>query len=194
MIDDLVQSAGMSGGRTRPMGSRARRHEAGVKLIAPGASTAEEQAAAVCYRIHNARIEFLLVRTRKRRWTFPKGGVDPGLTPAETASQEAWEEAGVDGLVEETEFAQYVLEKQGDFGEGAETEVTVHAYLCEVLQLDEPQEPYRCPTWFSAQQAKRRLKEQRAPQTAAQLARVVELAVARIQQLQLQREAQPHRS
>lgn len=135
----------------------------------------EEQAAAVCYRIRNGRIEFLLVRTRKGRWTFPKGRLEPGLTHAETAALEALEEAGVQGHIEESALTQYVLTK-GD------EQVTVAAHLCEVLELDVPQEPFRSPTWFSDQQAKQRLEQDRAPENATELARVLEYAVARIQQ------------
>ena len=55
-----------------------------------------EQVAAVCYRVADGGIEFLLVQTRGGRWTFPKGGVEPGLTRAQTAALEAFEEA--DGI------------------------------------------------------------------------------------------------
>jgi hypothetical protein len=52
--------------------------------------------------------------------------------------------------------------------------------LCEVLWLDAPQELDRRPTWFSAEKAKRRLRDDRAAHYAAELARVVESAVSRI--------------
>ena len=53
--------------------------------------------AAVCYRLKDDEPEFLLVRTRSGRWTFPKGGVDGDATNAEAAAREAYEEAGVKG-------------------------------------------------------------------------------------------------
>ena len=52
-----------------------------------------EQVAAVCYRVRMGVIEFLLVQTGKGRWIFPKGGVEPGLTHAQAAALEAFEEA-----------------------------------------------------------------------------------------------------
>ena len=61
-----------------------------------------EQVAAICYRLTKQGIEFLLVRTRGRRWTFPKGSVESGLTHAQSAALEAFEEAGVHGRIEET--------------------------------------------------------------------------------------------
>src|SRR5436190_4561919 len=68
-----------------------------------------EQVAAVCYRKRNGRIEFLLVQTRgSGRWTFPKGNTEPGLTHAQAAALEAFEEAGVHGRIEEASFTRYV--------------------------------------------------------------------------------------
>ncbi len=57
-----------------------------------------EQVAAICYRLGKRGLEFLLVRTRGRRWTFPKGSIESGLTNAQAAALEAFEEAGVHGL------------------------------------------------------------------------------------------------
>jgi 8-oxo-dGTP pyrophosphatase MutT (NUDIX family) len=145
------------------------------------------QVAAVCYRVRNNGIEFLLVQTRKGRWTFPKGSTEPGLTHAQAAALEAFEEAGVHGRMEEASFARYVRRKRGDTrnsaAKSAEKELAVHAHLCEVLRLGPPQEFDRDPTWFSAEKAKRRLREDRAPDYGAELARVVDRAVTRIQRL-----------
>src|SRR6476660_1784817 len=67
-----------------------------------------EQVAAVCYRVRGGVIEFLLVQTGKGRWIFPKGSVEPGLTHAQAAALEAFEEAGVHGRIEEASFTSYV--------------------------------------------------------------------------------------
>src|SRR6202521_1401705 len=71
-----------------------------------------EQVAAVCYRIRGSGIEFLLVRTNSGHWTFPKGSTEPGLTHAQAAALEAFEEAGVHGRMEEASFTQYVRRKR----------------------------------------------------------------------------------
>src|SRR5277367_6536139 len=102
------------------------------------------QVAAVCYRVRSAGIEFLLVRTRGgERWTFPKGCAEPGLTHAQAAALEAFEEAGVHGRIEEAPFARY-RRKSGDKKDRAskseQKRVAVNAYLCEVLRLSPPQE------------------------------------------------------
>lgn len=136
-----------------------------------------EQVAAVCYRVRGEGIEFLLVQTRGGRWTFPKGSAEPGLTHAQAAALEAFEEAGVHGRMEHAAFARYVRRKRG--GKCS----AVLAHLCEVLRLSPPQESRRNPTWFSPEKAKRRLREDRSPEDGVELARVVDRAVTRIQAL-----------
>jgi 8-oxo-dGTP pyrophosphatase MutT (NUDIX family) len=141
-----------------------------------------EKVAAVCFRIRGGILEFLLVQTRGGRWTFPKGNTEPGLTTAQAAALEAFEEAGVHGRMEEISFATYVRPRRRIAGRpGAELMVTAH--LCEVLWLDSPQESGRNPTWFSPERAKRRLREDRSESYAMELARVVDRAASRIKQL-----------
>lgn len=142
-----------------------------------------EQVAAVCYRVRGGVIEFLLVQTGKGRWIFPKGGVEPGLTHAQAAALEAFEEAGVHGRMEEASFTRYLRRRRNEARNSAarSAEPAVNVHLCEVLRLVPPQELDRNPTWFSAQKAKRRLQEGRAADFGAELARVVDRAVARIQ-------------
>lgn len=139
-----------------------------------------EQVAAVCYRAGNQGIEFLLVQTRGGRWTFPKGGAEPGLTHAQAAALEAMEEAGVHGRMEEASFTRYVRRGRARLGR---KELAIEAYLCEVLRVEAPQEDGRNPTWFSAGKAKRRLREDRSAYDAEEMARVVDRAVRRIRKL-----------
>src|SRR5438552_13727949 len=139
-----------------------------------------QQVAAVCYRIRGSGIEFLLVQTRGGRWSFPKGGVEPGLTHAQADALEAYEEAGVHGRMEEGSFTRYFHRKRG---RSAAIELEVSAHLWEVLRLGPPQEFNRNRTWFSAEKAKRHLREDRSPDYGAELARVVDRAMVRIQRL-----------
>ncbi len=142
--------------------------------------------AAVCYRIHKGTIEFLLVHTRGGgRWTFPKGSAEAGLTHAQAAALEAFEEAGVHGRIEEASFARYRGKRDGDNRSSRcdERRVAVSAYLCEVLRLSPAQEPKRDRTWFSVEDARRRLGDGRDRKGGAEFVRVVDRAVARIQQL-----------
>ena len=142
-----------------------------------------DQVAAICYRLGKRGIEFLLVRTRGGRWTFPKGRVESGLTHAQAAALEAFEEAGVHGRIEETAFARYVRVKAPRNRPSDEIEVTISAHLCEVSRLVAPEEDDRDPTWHSAEKARRRLRDHRSSDYGDDLARIVDRAVARIQRL-----------
>lgn len=142
-----------------------------------------DQVAAVCYRVRGAGIEFLLVQTRgSGRWTFPKGSAEPGLTHAQAAALEAFEEAGVHGRMEEASFTSYVRRsRRGTAGK----QQAVSAHLCEVTRLEAPPEAGRNPTWLAAEGAKRCLRQDRGADYAAELVRVVDRAVARIRRLRL---------
>ena len=166
--------------------SQVRKRQSIVRFLPPSQlrrlREGEQQVAAVCYRLRGASLEFLLVRTRGGRWTFPKGGAESGLTHAQAAALEAYEEAGVHGRMGEASFARYTRRKRGGTRE-ADIEIAVNAYLCEVVRLGRPREANRNPTWFSAEKAKRRLQEERSPEDGAELARVVDRAVERIHRL-----------
>jgi 8-oxo-dGTP pyrophosphatase MutT (NUDIX family) len=142
-----------------------------------------EQVAAVCYRVRKEVVEFLLVQTRSSgRWIFPKGSAEPGLSHAQAAAIEAFEEAGVHGRIEEIPFARYVSRKLGDRG-NARRSLQVSAHLCEVRRLANPKESNRNRTWFSIEEAKQRLREGRKNDDREEFARIVQQAVARIRQL-----------
>ncbi|HEY6303820.1 MAG TPA: NUDIX domain-containing protein [Terriglobales bacterium] len=156
-------------------------------------SGGRQQVAAVCYRIRKCGIEFLLVQTRGGRWIFPKGGVEPGLTHAQSAALEALEEAGVHGRMEEIPFARFFRRKpdaatttknaRPASALSSQQELAVAVHLCEVSRLEPPQESRRNPSWFSAEKTKRRLLDDRAAEFGAELARVVDRASARIRRL-----------
>src|ERR1700751_1442708 len=97
-----------------------------------------EQVAAICYRVRGSSIEFLLVQTRGGRWTFPKGSAEPGLTHAQAAALEAFEEAGVHGRMEVASFAQYAQPAPRSDGSRSASGVMTTAHLCEVHWLEQP--------------------------------------------------------
>jgi 8-oxo-dGTP pyrophosphatase MutT (NUDIX family) len=135
--------------------------------------------AAVCYRLKEDEPEFLLVRTRSGRWTFPKGGVDNDATHADAAAREAYEEAGVTGQIEHEPFHWYFHSKRQRMKEQGPV-VAVQAHLCEVERLVTPKEDHRNPTWFKADKARRRLRENRSPELAGEVIEVVDRALLRI--------------
>jgi len=141
--------------------------------------TATEYVAAICYRIRDGELEFLLVRTRAGRWTFPKGRVEDDATRAAAAAREAFEEAGVHGRVEALPFTTYLHSKTPRV-RTARAECPVDAHLCEVYGLVTPSEAYRNPTWFSPEKAKRRLHDERRFHYGIELSTVVDHAVVKI--------------
>lgn len=148
---------------------------------------ADEQVAAVCFRLKRSGIEFLLVRTGSGRWTFPKGCAEPGITRAQSAALEAFEEAGVHGRIEQVPFALYMYRKRRtrrSVARSSGEELVVHAHLCEVSKSGQPKEPSRSPSWFSIDKAKRKLRERRSERDGFELARVIDLAVMRVQSVQ----------
>src|SRR5207244_10690899 len=98
------------------------------------------------------------------RWRAPGGG-------------------GVQAPREKAPAALYPRRKGGTLREPAAVEPAVDAHLCEVLWLGPPQESDRHPSWFSPEKTKRRLREDRTSGDGAELARVVDRAVARIHRL-----------
>ena len=69
---------------------------------------AMRQAGALPYSLIDGRLTILLITSRRTgRWIFPKGAVEPGLSAAESAAQEALEEAGVTGQVDATALGSY---------------------------------------------------------------------------------------
>ncbi|MBZ4219578.1 MAG: NUDIX hydrolase [Chlorobium sp.] len=55
----------------------------------------------------------LITSKKSERWVIPKGHVEKGLTPAESAAKEAYEEAGLIGVVHHKEAGQYQYIKFG---------------------------------------------------------------------------------
>ena len=133
--------------------------------------------AAVCYREGDQGLEFLLVRTRSGRWTFPKGGVERGESHVMAAAREAQEEAGVLGHIEPSPFAAFRYEKRA--GRWAR-EITIDAFLFHVIGAIPPEEDFREPSWFSESEAKARLSDGRLPVLALELQTVVDLATTAI--------------
>jgi phosphohistidine phosphatase len=71
-----------------------------------------DQASAVAYRMGDHGIEFCLITSSgKGKWGFPKGLIDPGETPADTALKEAEEEAGLSGSIIGKPLGNYTYNK-----------------------------------------------------------------------------------
>ena len=90
-----------------------------------------------------------LVTSRSgKRWIIPKGCMEPGKSTGEIALQEAWEEAGLTGVLDKHPVGSYVYEKLG-----AQHHVTV--FLMRVTDESEeyPERAQRDRTWLTPAQA-----------------------------------------
>jgi len=96
-----------------------------------------------------------LVSSRNyKRWVVPKGCMEPGKTAGEIALQEAWEEAGLVGLLGPEPIGSYVYEKDG--------------FVCHVIVFrmdvtderdDYPEATERQRLWLPTSQALARIED-----------------------------------
>ena len=136
------------------------------------------QVAAVCYRRQNSHVEFLLVNTNGgRKWTFPKGCPDTHLSHSLAAEREAREEAGVIGVIESRHFHVYIHSKGVFWQPGGVQEYVVKAFLMDVRQTRRPDEDYRNPTWFDAEETRVVLTKGREVKYARELHTVIDRAL-----------------
>jgi phosphohistidine phosphatase len=109
------------------------------------------QAAAIPLREDSktGRLQVLLIRRRDgRKWGIPKGLVDPGLTHAQAAAKESFEEAGIEGVVGDAPVGEFTYDKFGGT-------CLVRVYVLHVTRvLDHwPEEAVRERRWFDAREA-----------------------------------------
>lgn len=99
--------------------------------------------------------QICLVRSSSgKRWIVPKGCVEAGHTLAETALQEAWEEAGVVGTLEPEPVGTYCYEKYGGI-----CHVTVFVMNVHQVAEEWPEMLMRPRQWMTPRIALRCLRE-----------------------------------
>jgi len=102
-----------------------------------------------------ARGQFCLITSRNRkRWIVPKGCLEPNKTLDEIAVQEAWEEAGLVGVLEPKPVGSYTYEKSGN-------QYCVTVFLMDVTQISDewPEQFMRSRRWVSPSQALAEVQE-----------------------------------
>lgn len=115
------------------------------------------QFAALCWRGGRGAVDVLLVTSRRSgRWIPPKGWPVPGMTPAEAAAREAWEEAGAVGRTADVCLGLYTYFK-GSLG----LPCAVAVYPLEVrrLERDWPEAAERRRRWMPRGKAAARVDE-----------------------------------
>ncbi|RWX26773.1 NUDIX hydrolase [Rhizobium leguminosarum] len=112
------------------------------------------QAGALCYRRNeNGRVEILFVGSRRNgRWGIPKGHLDEGETSSAAALREAFEEAGVEGVVDKTVFGTFSYRK-----DTSPNQYHVAVHLLQVSRIADkfPEKDVRKTRWFPLESALR---------------------------------------
>lgn len=114
------------------------------------------QYGALPYRLENDdSVEVLLITSREtRRWIIPKGWPMKGMKPSEAAAREAYEEAGVRGLVAGCAFGRYVYEKRLESGiSPVSCQVEVFPLLVKKQSERWPESEQRMTRWCAAAEA-----------------------------------------
>lgn len=115
-----------------------------------------EQVGALCYRFDGTDLQFLLVTSSQGRWILPKGWPIDGLTSAEVAAAEAWEEAGVRlGITSARPLVTFQSLKRSKRRGTFMTRVAVHTIAVTELADNFPEATKRQRRWVSPQDAAR---------------------------------------
>jgi 8-oxo-dGTP pyrophosphatase MutT (NUDIX family) len=117
----------------------------------PTATELVRQAAAIPV---NAGHMCVVTSRSGKRWVIPKGCLEPGKTAGEIALLEAWEEAGLVGVLHPEPVGSYFYEKAG-----ATCHVTVFLMRVTEVATDWPERPVRQRSWLSFTQAQQRLED-----------------------------------
>ena len=121
---------------------------------------ARSQFGALCYRITDGKTQVLLITSRRsKRWILPKGWPENGMTPGESAENEAMEEAGVTGKINERPLGVYCYEKTLKNGENYPCIVTIYAMEVKKTWADYQEKSERRRKWFSQKGAAKRVLE-----------------------------------
>ena len=116
------------------------------------------QFGALCYRLVQGKPQILLITSRTRkRWIIPKGWPADGLTPAQAAAQEAWEEGGVKGRAHGLCLGIYGYLKELAPGDTLPCVVAVYPLKVKTIAETYPESDQRRRKWFSLNKAKRKV-------------------------------------
>lgn len=98
--------------------------------------------------------EILLITSREtRRWVVPRGNAMAGLRDYEAAAQEAYEEAGIRGGVEQSALGTYRYDKRRRDGSVVAAEVQLFRMLVTEEAADWPERRERERRWFAPKDA-----------------------------------------
>jgi 8-oxo-dGTP pyrophosphatase MutT (NUDIX family) len=114
------------------------------------------QSAVIPFRRRAGAVDVLMVTSRSgRRWIVPKGIIEPDLSPADSAANEAWEEAGVRGSMRPGAVGTYQYQKWGGT-------CTVEVFALDVERLEDawPEQDLRQRRWVGLDEAAELVREE----------------------------------
>jgi len=112
------------------------------------------QVAALCYRETKEGHEILLITSRGRgNWILPKGWPKKKISSAQTALEEAFEEAGIRGTVREEAIGEYRYTKSTKQGALLNCVATVYEVAFTKMAKDYPEKGDRKVAWFTPEAA-----------------------------------------
>ena len=122
--------------------------------ISKAAQYPQPQSGVLAYRrSRTGDMEVLLIKKAdSKRWGIPKGKLEPGLTPAQNAAKEAFEEAGILGCVNCTPSGSYLDWKQCA-GRAITIDVSVHMLEVMAEAEDWPERLVRQKRWCAPSEA-----------------------------------------
>ena len=122
-----------------------------LDLIATRSDNRAEQVAALCWRQRRGRVQVLMITSRETgRWVIPKGWQMPGLSGAQAAMREAWEEAGVEGRAQDRVLGIYAYDKIVLPAPPLHCAVSVYSLPVDALRRRFPERRQRRRKWFDA--------------------------------------------
>lgn len=107
------------------------------------------QSAILPYRWEDGQLEILLITNHTgKHYVIPKGVIEPGMTPVDSAAKEAFEEAGILGVPETRPLGEYSYKKWGG-------RCRVQVYPMEVREILKhwPEQQERSRLWVSTAKA-----------------------------------------
>ncbi len=129
-------------------------------LPSVSAAVGAAQCGAICWRMHLGQVQILLITSRDTgRWVIPKGWAIDGRTHAQTAAQEAWEEAGAEGKIGALCLGNFPYDKVLSPNKSLPCEVEVFGLRVTRLAKKFPERKERRRKWFSAKVAARKVNE-----------------------------------
>ena len=113
-----------------------------------------KQSGIIPYSVEHHKTNILLISTiNKKKWTIPKGIIEPGLSASESAVKEAYEEAGIKGDISDSPLGSYRYNKW----EGV-CEVIVYSFVITSLLDNWPEKHIRKRVLVSIKEANLMIK------------------------------------